>query len=144
MIKVNMADGKTLSFDLKDEKELKDWKQRCNDPKFQKSIRGVGIVHNTQWHAIPVPKKFKSVRYDADLIVNTKAKDESKRLVGEKIMCYVDDICFSLLVYYGNRPKMARIDVKKIGKQRHVGRFDENKGKQKFQEKQKQAEKGGS
>lgn len=138
MIKVNMADGKTLSFDLKNEKELADWKLKCSDPQFQKSIRGVGIVHNTQWHAIPVPKKFKTVRYDAELIINPKAKDESKRLVGEKVMCYVDDIQFSLLVYYGNRPKMARIDVKKIGKQRFVGRFDEKKGKQKYNEQQAQ------
>ncbi len=138
MVKANMADGRTLSFDLKDEKENADWKQKCTDPSFQKSIRGVGIVHNTQWYAIPVPKKFKAIRYDADLIINNKAKDESKRLVGEKVMCYVDDILFSLLVYYGNRPKMARIDVKKIGKQRHVGQFDAAKGKQKF------AEMGGS
>lgn len=118
MIKVNMADGKTLSFDLKSEAELKEWKKLCSYPDFQKKIRGVGIVYNTQWYAIPVPKKFKNVHYDAEIIFNRREKDAEKQLVGERLICHVDEVQFSLLVYYGNRPKMARLDCSRVGKAR--------------------------
>lgn len=121
MIKVNMSDGKTLSFDLRKKEELDSWKQMCSSPDFQKTIRGVGIVYNTQWYAIPVPKKFKQIHYDAEVVLNRKEKDPEKQLVGERLICQVDDVQLSLLVYYGNRPKMARLDAIKIGKQRFAG-----------------------
>ncbi len=120
MIKVNLADGRTLSFDLNDDFDLMDWRKRVLDHRFQKQIRGLGIVYNTQWYALPLPKNFNTIRYDADLIINHKALEDSKRKVGERIICQLDEIRLTLLVYYGNRPKMARIDAIRIGKQRYV------------------------
>lgn len=120
MIKVNMSDGKTLSFDLRNKEELDKWKQLCSTSEFQKTIRGVGIVYNTQWYAIPVPKKFKQINYDADIVLNQREKDLEKQVVGERLICQVDDVQITLLVYYGNRPKMSRLDIVKIGKQKFI------------------------
>jgi len=122
MLKVNMSNGKTLSFDLKNPDEYTKWKDFVLDEEQQKNIRGVGIVYNTQWYALPIPRKFKYIRYDADLIINDKAKTTDKKLVGERVTCLIDDIKLSLLVYYGNRPKMARIDAIKIGKARFIAK----------------------
>ena len=122
MLKVNMSDGRTLSFELNNSSEFKEWKKFISNDENQKKIRGVGIVYNTQWHALPIPRKFKYVRYDADLIINDNAKTPEKKLVGERVICFIDDIKLSLLVYYGNRPKMSRIDAIKIGRARYLAK----------------------
>jgi len=63
-----------------------------------------------------MPKRFRRIDVKAELI--RVQKDGEMREIGERIICQADDVQISLIVYYGNRPKMARIDVKKIGKKR--------------------------
>jgi len=116
MIKVNTKIGKTLSFNLDNEDEKALWIERSSDTEFQHSITGIGIIYNSQWYTLPLPKKFKKAIFHAEVVRNRKKLEE---LVGEKIMCHVDDVQVSLLVYYGNRPKMCRIDVTKVGKMRY-------------------------
>lgn len=106
----------TLSFDLTDSKESEEWEEKCKDKSFMQEITGIGILHNKHWHTLPAPKRFRKVLFRAELL--TTIKKEEMLNVGERITCYVDDIQISLTVYFGNRPKMARIDVKRIGNRR--------------------------
>lgn len=117
MIKVNVRNGKTLSFDLKNNNDKRKWDEVYSDSKFQKSITGIGILYNSQWYTLPLPKNFRSAMFYAEIVTHRKNINE---LVGEKIICHVDDIQISLLVYYGITPKMCRIDVIKIGKLRYT------------------------
>ena len=116
MIKVNCKNGKTLSFNLADDKEANEWQKLSGEGEFQSQITGIGILYNTQWHTLPMPKRFRRIDVKAELI--RVQKEGIMREIGERIVYQADDIQISLIVYYGNRPKMARIDVKKIGKKR--------------------------
>jgi len=120
MIKVNLRNGETLSYDLKDVKESAEWRRVSSQLSFQKKISGVGIIFNSQWYTLPIPKKFRQITFHAELVKNTK-KDvpKDREFVGEKIIVYADEIMISILVYYGKRPKMSRVDVVKIGKCRY-------------------------
>lgn len=119
MIKVNLKDGKTLSYDLQDEKAVKEWEELSSHQDFQQRITGIGIIYNAQWYTLPLPKKFRQVFFQFELVENNK-KDapEDRKYVGERVKCYADDTLISLLVYYGSRPKMSRVDVIKLGKRR--------------------------
>lgn len=129
LIKVNRNDGKTLSFDLSDEEGA--LASSLNNNKFMETITGIGCLHNTFWHTLTKPKKFKNVRYSVEKVKQNKSgivKD-----IGEKIICQADDVQLSVLVYYNIRPKMARIEIKKIGKQRfapHKGLDNGNSNKE--------------
>lgn len=120
MIKVNLKSGKTVSFDLKDEKERDAWKLHSSSVKFQNDISGIGIIWNSHWYTLPLPKKFRNVEFEAELVENHKKNAPAERkYIGERIKCYADDTLISLLVYYGNRPKMSRVDISRVGKRRH-------------------------
>ncbi len=118
MIKINKNDGKTLSFELDNVEDLESVKELLLDNGFANSITGISSLHNTFWHAITKPKKFNSVRYFIEHV--KQMKGGSVKNVGEKIICQADDIQLSILVYYSIRPKMTRIELKRIGKQRFV------------------------
>jgi len=77
-----------------------------------RGITGIGVLHNKHWHTIPQPKRFRQVSFAAELLEGEKGP------MGERVIVYIDDVRLSLTVYFGNRPKMARIDAKKVGKQR--------------------------
>jgi len=117
---VNLKDGTTVSFDLKDPVDHERWKQMAASNSFQNEMTGVGIIFNSHWYTLPLPKRFRQISFQAELVENSK-KDAppDRRWVGERVKVYVDDVLVSLLVYYGNRPRMSRIDVVKVGKRRY-------------------------
>lgn len=116
MIKVHCRDGKTLSFDLTVDEQRERWTGLTSDREFLKGITGIGVLHNKNWHTLPSPKKFHNIQYNAELVRAMKNGVEVD--VGERVVCQADDIQITLMVYFGHRPKMARVDVKRIGKQR--------------------------
>lgn len=118
MIKVNTKDGKTLSYDLSLESDYIEATELVESKDSTDSVTGISILHNTFWHALPKPRKFRKIRYFVKLVKHTK--DGVEKVVGEKIICQADDIQLSILVYYNQRPKMARIEIKRIGRQRFV------------------------
>jgi hypothetical protein len=119
MIKVNLADGKTVSFDLHCPEQVRQWQEKSSNLDFQREIRGMAIIHNHHWYALPLPKNFRIIQMHAELIENRKQNvKEEHKFVGERIRCYADDIMIALLVYYSNRPKMSRVDIIKTGKRR--------------------------
>jgi len=115
MIKVNVKNGDTLTFDLTDSVQKGKWDALCTDYSFQQQITGMGIIYNSQLYTLPSPKKFSRRVYFAEIIKHRK-NDE---YVGERIICQVDDVQISVLVYFGKRPRMSRVDVIKIGRLRH-------------------------
>lgn len=126
MLKVNFKDGTTLEFDLDVAEDVRQWDEWSNASDFQGRITGIGILHNKRFLTLPCPKKFRKVRFYADLVYSEK-KGES-RLMGERIVCHADDIKLQLLVYtYKNPPPpvLCRMDMEKIGKQMFpaVGKF---------------------
>lgn len=118
MIKVNCKDGKTISFDLASEEDVKKWESLSSEKEFVNSITGISILYNTYWHTLPLPKKFRNIRFHAKLVKSAKGGVE--KIVGERIVCQADDIQISVITYYGNRPKMTRIDIRRIGKIRYI------------------------
>ena len=123
MIKINRKDGLTLSFDLSDEKQLEDVTRKLEDRKFVDGITGMNSLYNTFWHALMVPKNFGKVTYTVEKVKHLK--DGIEKVIGERIICHADNVRLTILVYYNFRPKMARIELKKVGKQRFIptGRF---------------------
>lgn len=116
MIKINKNDGKTVSFDLENDTDYHDVVDLLNDENMVQTITGVSSLHHTFWHALVRPKKFRTVKYTVEKVYNTKGG--IKKATGEKIICQADDIQLTILVYYNVRPKMTRIEIKKIGKMR--------------------------
>lgn len=125
MIKVNCRDGKTISFDLNEESEREELIDKLSERDFLRSITGVSSLHNTFWHVLTRPKKFRKVSYFVELVKHKKNGVE--KIVGEKIICQADDVQLSILVYYNVRPKITRIELKKIGKQRFIATRNEVK-----------------
>ena len=39
----------------------------------------------------------------------------ARRGIGERLLVWLDDIQVTVLVYYGNRPRLARYDVARVG-----------------------------
>jgi len=118
MIKINKKDGKTSSFDLNVVGQAGELTELMDNKDYIQSITGISSLHNTFWHALTKPKRFRKVNYFIELVKHKKNGVE--KVVGEKIICQADDVQLSILVYYNIRPKMTRIELKKIGKPRFV------------------------
>lgn len=118
LIKVHLRNGETLSFDLHIPKEADRWGERSSDMNFQKEITGIGIIFNSHWYTLPFPKKFRNVFFEAELVENTKKNKDDNKFVGERIKCFADNVLICLMVYYGKRPKMSRVDLIHCGKRR--------------------------
>lgn len=118
MIKINKKDGKTISFDLNEENDKEKITELLGNKDFLGTITGLSSLHNTYWHALTKPKKFRSVSYHVESVKYKKGDVE--KIIGEKIICQADDIQLTILVYYNQRPKMTRIELKRIGKRRFI------------------------
>ena len=111
MLKINLRSGRTLTFDLADAEQRRDWEARQATAAFQREVTGIAIHEAGMLHAMPVPSCFGRAAFSAERIF----RDDSD--VGERIFCHADDIVVTLSVYReGARPAMARVDVRRIGR----------------------------
>lgn len=115
MLRANMRDGRTLSFDLADDKGRLEWEANQADPRFQQSITALAILHDRVLHTLPVPKRFRRIAYEATLITN--GEDAA---VAERIGCLADGVSVQLTVYLKASPRTTRVDVRRVGKPRWV------------------------
>jgi hypothetical protein len=116
LIKVHLKNGRTLSYDLQDSEQASKWVSDSREINFQSQITGIGIVFNSQWFALPLPKKFRQFHFEASLIESKK--NTGPRFKGEKVQCFADDVLASIVVYWGQKPKMSKFDVVRIGRRR--------------------------
>ena len=112
MIKVNLNDGKVLSFDLNKESDFSTWNQLSETLDFQKKITGIGILHEKKFHTLQYPRNFKKIRIYAEVILG------GEKTVGERVTIHADHIKLELLVYSPlNSPVQTRTTMTLIGKQ---------------------------
>lgn len=119
MIKLNFKDGTTLEFDLNTEDDLKQWVEWSSEIDFQDRITGIGILHQKKFHTLPLPKGFRRINFQAELV--RKIRKGKERVIGERLSCHADSIRLSILVYTCDNPPapiLSRIDLTRIGKQR--------------------------
>jgi hypothetical protein len=117
VLRVNLSTGVTLKLDLAHDADAREWRSFAGDPSCQQTIRGVSIVRDGFCHVVPVPKRFQSAPvYQAELLTD----DETGRLIAERVSCYVDAIRIDLTVYARANPPLARVDVVRTGKRRHM------------------------
>jgi hypothetical protein len=120
VLKVHLADGRTLSFELGDEAQRGAWERSAQSSTFQSTIRGVALLHNRTLHTLPLPKQFKSLRFSAELI--TSKGEGGERVTGERVVCQADAVRVSITAYYTQTPKMVRVDVARTGRMRFDGK----------------------
>ena len=108
-----MADGQTLTFDLRDVGQASTWEQFSDNPKNQSDIRAIGVIHDKMWHVLPTPKKFKRISYQAWM------SQRNGQPASLRVSCQADDINIKMVLYYpnGNSPRMVRTDIKRTGRQ---------------------------
>lgn len=122
MVKVTFNDGTTLGFDLNNGDDRKQWEEWSMVEDFQSKITSVGIIYNKKFITVPFPRRFRRVRFYAELV--WQEKNGKKRLLGERVICHADEVKTSLLVYTYNNPPppvLSRIDVERVGKQMFPG-----------------------
>jgi len=117
VLKVQMANGDTLTFDLSKADQEQAWRSLEQNPTAQADIRAVGVLHQGMWHVMPTPKKFKQVTYKAWL--NWDSKNGQERLASLRVGCQADNISIMMILYYpnGNSPRMVSTIVKRTGRQ---------------------------
>jgi len=113
VLKVQMSDGQTLTFDLQEQDQLEAWKRLEGDPDRQRSIRAIGVIHGKMWHVLPAPKKFKRIKYQAWL------NRRNGHPASLRVRCQADEVDIRMVLYYPNgpSPRMVRTDIKRIGRQ---------------------------
>lgn len=109
MIRVNLQDGRTITFDLENPDQHRLWDESQSDKNFQSSVTGAAVVWNGVQHVIPLPRHFSRLSLSAQLV-----KDGDK-VVAERMDFQADDSLLSLVVYRGGSVPMVRINLDKIG-----------------------------
>lgn len=111
MLRVNLADGRTLSFDLADPEQLAAWRRHQATNSFQATIRGMSVLHDKRLTTLPVPRRFRAIAFSAEPLV------EHEGVIGELVSCQADDVRVTCTVYFGGG-KITRTDLVRTGRPR--------------------------
>lgn len=112
MLRVHLADGRTLHFDLKDERQAAEWLERVKDHAFQASLRGVTVQHNGAQYSVARPSGFGRVWMFAEALPPDPA---SKFKGGERATVQADEVRAVVMVHDAQRA--ARVSLSKTGQQ---------------------------
>lgn len=115
MVKVNLKDGRTLSFDLADPSALDELRAALEDKRFQAGVTAMSILHDKTLHALPTPQGFTRCAYGAEALFG-----DGGNVTGERITAHVDDTRITITVYFGQVPRVTRTDVRRIGRARYT------------------------
>ena len=110
--RVNLSDGRTLSFELSDEEDRAEWAKAEQDSELQDSIRGATLLGEVRSVVVTKPRRFDSSAWSARVVTG---KDGEK--VGEKIEIQSDDVRVEITRYFSG---MVRIDLKRTGTPRFL------------------------
>lgn len=115
-LKVNLRDGRTLTFDLTSAQDLARWQASQSSPSFQRAITGLAL-HQGCLHTLSTPKRYRRIAYSAELL-----RDAAGLPVAERISCHADDTLASITLYFRQSPKLVRYDLSRVGTPRYVSR----------------------
>ena len=110
MVHVNLADGTTRAFDLREPAALAECSRVLDcGPAV---VRGIGVHHGGRLSTLPLPRGFRDpARYGAGTLGNGEAS-------GEFVYAQVDAVRVTLSVYWASG--MARVDLVRTGRQRYT------------------------
>ena len=136
MLRVNLSDGTTISFDLEDDAGLERWRHVQADRSFQAEIKAVQVAVEVHYevvvdeglyedeietdmirdkvvHTLIRPTGMRPVSFEAFLVYD----DRTAQVAREVVRCYVDDVCITLTVYRRRiPPAMAVVDISRPGR----------------------------
>lgn len=115
MLRVNVRDGRTLSFDLLSQGGASDWLARQADEGFQATITGISMLWEGKLHSLPLPRMYRRISWSANLIRKSDVP------VGVELSVIADETRALLTVYF-NGPVSTRSDLHRVGKPRYIPR----------------------
>ena len=111
MLRANLADGSTLSFDLEVEADVRRWRELVEDPAFHRRVRGLQLLRKDAAAAtLPRPVLGAAVTWDADLDVR------DGRVVRERAVAYAHPVRIVLSLFRRDGPPTSRVDVERVGR----------------------------
>lgn len=113
MLRVNLRDGRTLSYDLLDAASSARWQAHQSDPAFQPTVTGLAVLWEGELHTLPLPRLYKTVRWTAELI------EVDGAAIGVQAAVQADDTRALVTVYFSG-PVATRTDLQKVGKPRFM------------------------
>lgn len=114
MLRVNQADGKTISYNLLDSADAARWQHDQNDRSYQANVTGLAVLWEGELHTLPLPKLYRVVTWSALLL-----RKDAGEPIGIAATVQADDTRTVLTVYF-NGPVATRTDLQKVGKQRFI------------------------
>lgn len=115
-MRANLGDGRTVHYDLRAVDGVRGWQNVESDPRTNRSIRAVLIDAGNTAIAVTAPRRFRTYSYTAE-----PCRNGTGEIVAEKICVQADDVRLSVLAY--NDGRMARVDLTRTGRPRHLAQF---------------------
>lgn len=110
MMILNRKDGSSERFDLTRSEDVERLNRLGQNPG---QVSGIWINSNGYCTTLPLPSGFRRVSFLCRLL---KKKDGSPS--GEELTFQIDDFRTIVTTYYGDHPKMVKINMKRTGRQR--------------------------
>lgn len=112
MLRVHLTDGRTLRFDLSDERQASKWLEQIKDTTFQACVTGLTLQCNGTQLSLTRPGGYERVWMFAE---HLPAVQEQRFKGGERIICQADETRTTVMVHAEQRA--ARVSLFKPGTQ---------------------------
>lgn len=113
MLSIHTSDGLTISIDMNDAEQVREWIVKLRNPNFVERITGVSILDRGVMYSFSKPLGFRKIGFEIERV---EADQEKKIKGGERLVCYADDVRIVLMVHAVQ--KAIRVSMSKIGKRR--------------------------
>lgn len=113
MLYVGRQDGKTLSYDLLEEDDLREFKAALVDDRWHSGVTGMSLAGGGNRTDLPLPRRFGKVRYDAYPVHNKDGK-----AVAEAVTASAGDVYVTLTRYLNGGSGRFRVDIDHRGQLR--------------------------
>jgi hypothetical protein len=105
VLRVHLADGKTLAVDLRDERQAREW--LANAQAMQPDITAMTLLIDGASYSIPKPRGFRS--RDISMMADIGPRGD------ERLLCHAGETSIRVLAHANRRA--VRIDVAREGRQ---------------------------
>lgn len=112
MLRVHLTDGRTLRFDLSDDRQAEQWLGRVSDAKFQADITGLTLQTNGTQLSLTKPSGYERIWMFAERLL---ADPDQRFKGGERIVCQADETRTVVMMHAAQRA--ARVSLFKPGTQ---------------------------